>query len=268
MRRLAFMGAHRRIQAYNDIGAILGVGDVAYAIIPIGDQDNENAGRTTVTTVGQGAGDGLVFTYSEAITAFDTIPFYRHNQLWLPEVTFNGTDEEADSPDAAFWSRASAPFSVGAWANFTDATSSTILAKYDAAGNTREWAFYSGAADVIRLQLFDESVAANPSIDTDAPMSQNTWFFIIMTYDGTADASGINYYENGNLATSTDADDAAFVALEDLGGTVKLGHFDAIPSTLFDGRMLGGPLGPFFTQQELTGAQVAELYRIGLAAQQ
>ena len=69
------MGSHRRIQAYRDIGAIFGSGGDAYAHIPIGDQRNENAGRTTVTTEGQGAGAGLVFTYSEAVDAWDVPPW-------------------------------------------------------------------------------------------------------------------------------------------------------------------------------------------------
>lgn len=268
--RPAFMGAHRRIQAYDDIGDILGSGGAAYAIIPIGDQNHENGARTTVTTVGAGAGDGLVFTYSEAITAFDTPPTYRHNQLWLPEVTFNGIDEEADSPDAAFWSRASAPFSLGGWVNLINATNSALLSKSDIAGNTREWIAGIDGSDFGTIFLFDESVAGNPSIDftTDITIPEGIWLFFVGTYDGSADATGISAYQNGAILTGTATDDPNFVAIEDLGGTVKLAHVNATPSRIFDGRMLGGPLGPFFTQQELTDVQATELLRIGLAAQQ
>ncbi|KKL14008.1 hypothetical protein LCGC14_2520030, partial [marine sediment metagenome] len=80
---------------YKEIGDILGAGGVAYAIVPIGDATKENAARTTVTTVGAGAGNGLVFTYSEARTSFDAATEYRRNRGRLPRQIFNGSDEDA-----------------------------------------------------------------------------------------------------------------------------------------------------------------------------
>ncbi len=247
---------------YEAVLTILGSTGV---IIPIGDTKHENAGRTTVTTVGEIA---AVFTYSEALTAFDT-PIALLGPARIPIVTFNGTDEEADSPDAAYWSRVAGVFSIGAWVNLADATDSIILAKFDNAANTREWVFGFNGSDKLSLTLYDESESGNPTIDSQADVAivEDTWVFVVATYDGSADASGISIYQDGILVTSTDTDDAGFVNLEDLGGTVKLGHVNAIPGSLFDGQMAGGPLGPFFVQAELSADTILRLYQLGRAAE-
>jgi len=277
MVRTAFMGAHRRIQAYGDIGDILGSGGTAYAMIPIGDQDHENAGRTTVTTVGAGAGDGLVFTYSEAIQDFDTSLFYRHNQLWLPDAPFNGTDEEADSPDAAFWTRndgASEGLSIGAWLNITDTAGiRIILSKWDDDQAVQEWLFFVRANDTLRLLVRDDSVPTTADRTSDGAILQGQLAFFVVTYDGSGGSSamdGVTLYQNGVVLASTATNSGTYVAMENGTSTVGLGaRFNATSAKqqFFDGRILGGPVGPFFTQQELTAAQVAELYRIGVAAQ-
>ena len=234
-------------------------------IFPIGDTDDENGARTTFTTRGEVQAE---FTYSEAITSFSTPPTFEGPGS-IPIVTWDGIDEEADSTEEnAYWSRVSAAFSVGVWINPVDATSAAFLTKFDTVGNTREWVFSTNASDFVSLTLYDENVAANPTIETtsDAAMTENAWTFVVATYDGTANASGIDLYDNGSLAASTDTDDAAFLALEDLGGTMKLAHLNATPANLFDGSMAGGPLGPFFTQIQLTADQVLRLYQLGRTA--
>jgi len=88
------------IDLYTAVRDILGA---QCAIVPIGDPLHENVARTTVTTVGNGSGDGLVFTYSKAVQTFDT-SIYRQG-LRIPVVTFDEVDEELDTPDIAFFSR-------------------------------------------------------------------------------------------------------------------------------------------------------------------
>jgi len=65
-----------------------------------------------------------------------------------------------------------------------------------------------------------------------------------------------------SLVLPTDTDDAAFVNLEDLAGTVKLGHINATPANLFDGIM--GLV--YFTQIQLTAAQIKNIDRLLKAA--
>ena len=232
-------------------------------ILPFGDPKHLIT-ATTFKTVGE---EQVTFTYSKDPTTWDTPPGFINS---IPILTFDGVDEEADTPDAAFWSRVAGVFSIGAWVNLTDATSSVILSKYDAAGNTREWVFWLDTADKLQLILYDESVANNPTIDTEADvvLTENGWVFVVGTYDGSANASGISVYQDGAVVASTDTDDAAFVNLEDLAGTVKLGHLDASPASLFDGVMAGGPLGPFFVPLDLntTPDLILRAYELGRRA--
>ena len=227
-------------------------------ILPLVDDIVTNGFGPTFNTVG---GEAATFTWSGL--PFDTPPGLQGTN---PVVTFNGNDERAHTPDAAFWSRAGAAFSVGAWINLVDATSSTILSKYDAAGDAREWLLYTNGSDQLLLDLYDESEANNPNIVTvgDSALPQGVWVFVVATYDGAVNASGIQIYQDGSVVVSKDDTDAAFLGLEDLGGTVNLGFFNASVTSLFHGKMAGGPLGPFFTQTELTADQVISLYQLGL----
>lgn len=212
------------------------------------------------------------WTPNEALSAFDTAFNLEVNSNWLgdaPILTFNGTDERATSPDAAYWSNTLDAFSWGAWVYFTDATSSTILAKYTTTGNLREWRFHTTAADKLQFIISDEDDATTPNatLDTlaDAASAQGAWLFLVATYDGSVNASGIDLYVNGAVVASTDTDDANFVSGRDTTSVVELGTADG--AAFFGGKMLGGPWSPFVVQAALTAAQINNLFqglRLGL----
>lgn len=233
--------------------------------------DELNAGLITASTFAGARfhSTGLAPTWApnEALSAYDTPLDLESPGSWqdlIPTLTLNGTDEEMDSPDAAYWSRALAAFSVGAWVRLTDATSSSILAKYTTTGDLREWVFWLNASDKLQLIIYDEDDATTPnaSLDSeaDATLSEDTWVFVVATYDGSANASGINLYQDGVLVASTDTDDANFTSARDTTAVVELGMSNG--ASFFDGRLAGGPCGPFFVQAELTAAQVANLFRV------
>ena len=143
------------------------------------------------------------------------------------------------------------------------------MAKFDSAGENREWRFLlSSGKPLLELTDEDDAVSPDATIKTlaDSAISAGVWSFFMATYDGTADASGINLYVNGVLVASTDADDANFVSMRDKGSTVMLGHSHASPTNFYDGKMAGGPLGPFFVQTELTDDQILRLYELGARA--
>ena len=235
-------------------------------IIPIGDTNHEASNRTTCTTVGE---EQAVFTYSEAVTSFDTPPSVL-GPAGVPIITFNGTDEEADSPDAAYWTRALVPMSIAAWVNFSggDAMASTIISKWG--GTQREWGLATNGADKLQLTLVDEDDAVTPDakIDTlaDAAIRSTAWVLVMFRYDGTAEASGIKLYQDGAIVASTDTDDANFLSMRDKNRPAKLGFQGDTPGNLFDGKMAGGPLGPIFTQAELSADAILRLYQLGRAA--
>ncbi|KKM64518.1 hypothetical protein LCGC14_1500670, partial [marine sediment metagenome] len=109
--------------------AVLSILGSTGTILPFGDPRHGQPNATTFTTIGE---EQVVFTWSEAPASFATpldLKLAGNFQGIIPVLTCNGTDEEADSPDAVYWSRVGAVFSVGAWVNLTDATNALFDAK-------------------------------------------------------------------------------------------------------------------------------------------
>tara|TARA_Y100000310_G_scaffold183744_1_gene183867 strand:+ start:644 stop:1453 length:810 start_codon:yes stop_codon:yes gene_type:complete len=261
--KVTYQPGHRGLELRDDgllYEAVLNILGSTGTIIPVGDPKHGEMSAATFKTVGA---EQVTFTPSEPISDWDT---KRGAKNGIPVVTFNGTDEEADSPDAAYWSRALAVMSLGVWARLD--TTGTFMAKFDAAGDTREWIWTVDGANKAKLTLYDENDASNSIIESkiDAAISTSVWTFLVATYDGTANATGINVYQDGALPAHTDTDQAGFASMRDTGGTVQLGHHSASPGDLLDGKMAGGPLGPFFAQKELNADEVLRLYEIGRRA--
>ncbi len=243
--------------------AVLNILGSTALIIPLGDTVHENGARTSITTVG---GEQIVFTYSKDTTTWDTPPVTT-GPARIPVYDFDGVDEEADSPDAAYWTRADAVFSMGAWVNLTDATDSEILSKYSETGDTREWRFGFDGADKLAMKIYDEDDAENDNISViaDDASSEGVWLFVVAAQAGVTHTD-MNLYSNGATVAQTQADSGNFGIMRDKTGTVKLGFQDSTPAALFDGAMAGGPLGPFFTQKNLSADEVKRLYQLGRAA--
>jgi len=246
----------------------------AATIIRLGDPGGGKINAASFTgRRANASGLAPAWTLSEALSAFDTPPSYE-GPSGIPVITFNGIDEEADSPDAAWWTQDDAAgangFSIGAWVNLTDATSSTLLAKWDDGGK-REWICYFDSSDKLNLTLRDESASVQTVRASDATISEGIWVHCVVTYDGAGGATAgntITVYVDGVAVASTASNDASYVGIEDLTGVVTLGHFitSSAADGLFDGKMAGGPLGPWMCLTELTAAEILNIYRLGAAA--
>ena len=250
--------------------AVLNVLGSTGVILPIGDPHHGQPNATTFTTKGE---EQLTFTWSEAPSAFDTaldLTSPDSFQGIVPVVTLNGTDEEADSPDATYWSRGDGsndfPMSLGLWAYLVDPTSSSFLSKYGA-GGSQEYIAHLNGADKLQFIARDGSAALEVNRLSDAAVSADVWHHIVLTYDGTGGATamdGATWYLDGAAVASTATNNGGYVAMENTGQAVELG--DRTNGSFFDGKMAGGPLGPFFAQVELTADQVRALYDLGRAA--
>lgn len=250
---------------YENVFRILGSTAI---IVPLGDTKHENVGRTIVTTVGE---EQVAFTYSEAVNAFDVVPSL-NGPGRIPAIHFNGTDEEADSPDTAYWSRGDgvndSTMSVGAWVYITDtAAGRHIIAKWTNSGNQREWRFYIDGSDNLIFQLRDESGPFNAQRQLAATVKQGAWHFYVATYDGGGGATaadGIKLYEDGVDVSGTATNNASYVAMENGTSVVSIGMRPPA-NGMYNGRMAGGPLGPFFVQRELSADEILRLYQLGRA---
>lgn len=216
-----------------------------------------------------------VWTPSEALSAWDTPFDLTLESNWLghaPILTFNGTDEEADTPDAAYWTRddsGAAPLSIGGWFNVTaDTNRKVILAKHDNSTQA-EWILDFSDTETVRLLLRDESASVNTTRLADAATTTGVWHHIVVTYDGAGGATAgntITIYQDGAVWASTATNDGSYVAMEDLTAVVGLGT-RSDGANFYNGEMLGGPWSPWFVQAELTAAQIKNIYegmRLGL----
>ena len=212
-----------------------------------------------------------MFTYSEARTGFDVSTIYVRNQFRTAHVPWNGTNEEADSPDADPWSRndgSSEGMSMGLYIRpQTISSVGAYLSKYTASGNLREWFYQMQSNGQVRLSLIDESEGGNPTAlrNADVALTLNESAFIATTYDGSGGATaadGATLYKNGLVAASTATNNASYVAMEPLtspmnvamlGGAANL--LDAYVSVLF------------FTHRVLSAVEVFNLNDIYVAMQ-
>ena len=243
---------------YQTVLEILGPAGV---ILPLIDPDTGDFDATIFTTMG---GEELPFTWSAAPGSFDTPPGSKGAVL---AMALNGTDENADTPDADYWSRgdsaSDSAFSVGAWVNLSDATPSVILAKADGA-TAREWIFEVDGANRINLVLYDESEDAYIGRNYDAAITENVWYFAAATYDGRSASAGVRIYLDGVQVDNANTQGGVYTAMENLVTPPSLASYHTA-GRHFQGAMAGGPLGPFFTHKKLSADEVAQLYQLGQA---
>lgn len=249
--------------------AVLNILGPSGVILPIGDYREGQPNATTFTTVGD---EQVTFTWSKAPNTFDDPLDLNLEASWqgiIPIVHFDGTDEQADTPDAAAWSRGDGtndfPFSVGMWVKFDTVAGNQWLLTKD---NTtdREWAFAS-ISSKLRLELFDDSAGVQHTREIDVALTTGFWQYFLATYDGVGGATAANniiIYIDGAVRASTASNDSSYVAMENLTAKVELlGRNEA---SFLNGFVAGGPLGPFFVQKVLTADESKQLYNLGRRA--
>lgn len=236
--------------------------------------DESNAGLVTASTF-TGAkfhtsGLNPVWTPDSALSTWDTPFLLGANSNWslhIPALTFNGTSEEMDTPDAAGWSTAGA-FSVGAWIFLNTAASNVIWAKWDetTGSELREFHFSLDSNGDIGFTIYDESANAAVGRKQEAALSTGQWYFVVGTFDGGTDAAGVSIAVDGALTDDAGiVDDATFADAEDLATIVSIGYLEGTgggKEQFFDGLIAGGPCGPFYVQAELTVEQIDNMFRL------
>ena len=248
--------------------AVLNILGSTGVVLPIGDPHHGQPNAATFVTVGE---EQLTWTWSEPPASFDTpldLTDPDSFQGIIPILEFNDTDEEADCPDADYWTRGDgsndSPFSVGAWVNLSGAENGSLFGKWISGANA-EWQFmFDGGRP--RLQLHDSSVDKHSYRTADAAITTGAWYHAIVTYDGTGGATaanGITVYVDGAPVASTTTNDAAYVAMENTATLMQLAD---VSGSWWGGKVAGGPLGKFFTHKELSADEALRLYEIGRRA--
>ena len=138
----------------------------------------------------------------------------------IPYVDFNGTDEEADTPDSAYHSRVTGAFSIWLWIRPSDVTSVTLFGKLilTTSSEDAEYVLQIDGSSKLDLTVYDTS-AATTNWTMNRPSSSSIvadqWQFVLVTVNATQTAAtDINLYINGALDNGTGAKGASFTAME------------------------------------------------------
>lgn len=130
------------------------------------------------------------------------------------------------------------PFTIIAWVNFDDATSSTIAGKHQAAGDNLEWYFKTNATDNLTLILFHNTGGQYIGRETDVITGyEGSWIHVAATYDGSETSAGINIYINGVDADTTTTDALPYTGMTNRGENVHLGAYNVGAVNFLDGGM-------------------------------
>lgn len=120
-------------------------------------------------------------------------------------IVFDGTDDYVDFGDVFNFERTD-PFSLDCWVNTNDYTKFQYpISKLSNSLGNRGWGFNIRDNGEISFLLINTSGGNNQiRVDSDAVItSNNTWYHIVITYDGSSDESGVNIYVNGGLINFT-----------------------------------------------------------------
>jgi len=180
-------------------------------------------------------------------------------------LTFDGSTTfivKSDEADLSFTDGDDLPFSVSAWINTDDITTSQVIfAKCDVDDNsTKEWrlAIYSSKA---QFAIFDSDDGKRINTIVDDALDDSTWIHIAGTYSGNKDVSGIKIYING-VAVDQTKDDNGYGAMNNTTADVSVGSQldDGSIHTPFDGYICDVRL----FDDELTSSEVTEIKNGGI----
>jgi len=190
-----------------------------------------------------------VFTYDATIAA------RLSTQGQLQTVDFDGTDDEADTPDANGLSfgdgTVDQPFSVIVLCKpDVNNAAMTLLAKENAS-TAEEWGLELNASGHLVLRLTDESASAILT-GTFATAVGTGWVLLGATYDGDRASVGIRCYKNGARQTTAAGGSGTYVAMENTAALVHLGARYSTKAQFFNGPMaLAIVVGRMLSEDEM-----------------
>ncbi len=145
-------------------------------------------------------------------------------------LSFNGTTDYLDTPDAVDMTFIEPQtFSFFAVFRMSSLVAQAILLSKYADAASGEY-FIDTLSGAVRLLVRDASAVVVATRTIDVALAATTWYTVGISYDGTGGASamnGVTIYVNGAAVASTVANNAAYVATEDLTSLPTIGAFTA-----------------------------------------
>lgn len=213
-------------------------GDVRRLWIP-------KTGDTTTTT--DSSLYGVTWTYDATVAA----RFQQLGSGW--QLDFDGTDDEADTPDTgnqSFGDGANdAPLSIAVLCTpDVNNAAMTLLAKENSS-SAEEWNFGLNASGHLVLTLTDESATAT-LLGTYATAVGTAATLLGSSYDGSKAATGISNYKDGDAVTTAAGGSGTYIAMENTAALVHLGARYTTKAQFFNGKIAFAVLTAKFLTDE------------------
>ena len=175
-------------------------------------------------------------------------------------LLFDGVDDYLTCGDVSTFSFGDGStdnaFSIGCWIYGTDLTAAGFVGKDSL--SLREYQLLTGTGDRIRFRLYDNSTVGYIQSELNVASSQNTWLFVVATYDGSSNQTGLNIYVNAATPAQTKAVSGTYTAMEDTTAPLTVGA-----SLAASNYMTGNIDEVSLWSKELSASEVTTLYNSG-----
>ena len=154
----------------------------------------------------------------------------------LKSILLDGIDDFVDCGDndnLSFGDTSSDfPFAFSVWAKVDNLTTSHVLLEKRDASSNYEYIFYIGSDGAIYNNIYSDGAALNRRgrKTSTGLISINTWYHIVMTYDGqggTNASDGIKIYLDGLRVDNANNQKNSYVAMRNTSNPFKIGEFIA-----------------------------------------
>ena len=192
---------------------------------------------TDTTTTTEASRHARVFTYNETLVDFDAVPTVKGSGLY---VDFNGTNEEADTPDQANLSfgdsENDSAFSVLTLISpDVNNAAMTIVSKSNSA-TVDEWELSLTSSGHPLFDMIDASSSGSIG-RRDATAIGTSDVFLAATYSGSDARPGNNIWVNAAQVDDTDASSGSYTAMEDTASLVRIGCRYTSNEQFFNGKI-------------------------------
>jgi hypothetical protein len=179
-------------------------------------------------------------------------------------VTLNATNQailinESDVDDLL---SGGVEFSISFWFKPNSAlnTNGNLLSSINTAFGNDGWAIEVESTSILRVWAIDNFGSGNYlQVDFNHSMTANNWYHIVLTYDGSEEASGLALYINGVASTPTINVDGGFIGDIENNDNLEFGN-----GNFFSGDRQGVYDEITIWEDELTAGQVTTLYNSGI----
>ena len=128
------------------------------------------------------------------------------------------------------------PFSLVAWVNFDDASSGTIISKWDENADECEWVLKTDVGDLLEFYCGDPDASETLGRETAAITGyEGAWTHIVATYDGSKVVAGFNIYLDGVVSDTASIVGGAYAGMTAGVQDVNFGSTQNGVGNVFDG---------------------------------